>query len=411
MSVSDSWHYLTTESARRAGVTEPCKCKGTRYPTKRHGRGRQWRVDNPGQPVRSFKMKTGVGSAEEWDKLVNGDLVKGIVPVDLKVGEITIRQLAEKYMAIRYHTGNTPRQLQSILNLHIYPQFGDCQYRVIDEEMVGGWLMKLRRTRSARKPFSVLSADRVADIYDLFLGIMKLGARKTRLPNPCEDVAYPKPPDQPKIIPWKPAFVVAVLAALPDQDQSIGDLSAYCGMRQGETFGLARADILREEIRVRHQIQRIDGKLRLVRVKNEDPRAVPLPTPVGKRLAAHLLRYPTFTMVCECHGESNELLFHRNGRPLNKDNWNGRVWQPAVAKAKLTPTPRTGQHQLRHFAASQMLFGGASMLEVAEFLGDTERVTARTYAHLVDGSMQRMRSIMNRLSAGVENEQEEVDHG
>lgn len=413
MAPRDRWHFTSEAGARRAGVTEHCKCKGRRYPTRRHGEGLQWFVEIPGHGTKSFELK---GEAADWEEATKAQLKaqqQDAAPLpDPKIATITVQELWDKYRENRRVTGGTPKQYEGLWNRHLRPRWAPVQFRAIDEDDAASWLVKLRKTRSKYAPYTVLSPGTVADIWDLFLALMNLGARKTGRPSPCTNVAYPKPPDKPDLIPWQPAFVDTVLTGM-GAGRPIGDLAAFCGLRQGEAFGIGKGDIrfLQQHIVLQHQIQHLDGTLRLVPVKNEDVRTVPLAATVANRLSAHLAGHPTLTMTCECHGTEHELLFHHNTRPLGKDAWNDRVWKPAVRAAKLTPTHTTGLHQLRHFYASQLLFDGVSMYDVAKFLGDSHAVTEKTYAHLVDASYGRARKIMERLASGARLGEAEADHG
>ena len=45
--------------------------------------------------------------------------------------------------------------------------------------------------------------------------------------------------------------------------------------------------------------------------------------------------------------------------------------------------PSVKQHVMRHSFASNLKIAGKSIAKIADWLGDTERVTERTYAHLL----------------------------
>jgi integrase len=53
-------------------------------------------------------------------------------------------------------------------------------------------------------------------------------------------------------------------------------------------------------------------------------------------------------------------------------------------------------HSLRHFAASALVSGGASVKQVRMFLGHASAtVTLRTYAHLFPGDEDRTRDVLD----------------
>jgi hypothetical protein len=86
------------------------------------------------------------------------------------------------------------------------------------------------------------------------------------------------------------------------------------------------------------------------------------------------------------------------------------VWKPAAVRAGIIPEPKKdtrgrvryvttrkeGIHRLRHYFASVMLAGGASIKELAEYLGHADPAfTLRVYAHLLPSSHDRARAVIN----------------
>jgi site-specific recombinase XerD len=55
----------------------------------------------------------------------------------------------------------------------------------------------------------------------------------------------------------------------------------------------------------------------------------------------------------------------------------------------------TTSHDLRHHYVSVMLDAGASVVEVAELIGDTVAVVMETYAHLMPGREDRARQMID----------------
>jgi integrase len=73
------------------------------------------------------------------------------------------------------------------------------------------------------------------------------------------------------------------------------------------------------------------------------------------------------------------------GRPLTYATWKA-LWKPAADKVGLDATA----HNLRHFFASALVAGGASVKQVQTVLGHSSAVrTLRTYAHLWPGDDDR----------------------
>jgi integrase len=97
-------------------------------------------------------------------------------------------------------------------------------------------------------------------------------------------------------------------------------------------------------------------------------RTVPLGQVVIDELAAHLAEYP-----------SDDVLFTlATGQPLTYPDWRP-VWDKANTLAKVD----IDTHQLRHFYASALIAGGASVKVVQARLGHASAViTLDTYGHL-----------------------------
>ena len=66
--------------------------------------------------------------------------------------------------------------------------------------------------------------------------------------------------------------------------------------------------------------------------------------------------------------------------PLDLKNWRSRVWHPALVRAGVK---RAVPYDLRHTFASLMIYGRASVVEVAAALGHARpALTLERYAHL-----------------------------
>ena len=81
------------------------------------------------------------------------------------------------------------------------------------------------------------------------------------------------------------------------------------------------------------------------------------------------------------------------GRPLTYRQWK-LLWKAAAETAKVEATA----HALRHFYASALIAGGASVKQVQTVLGHASAVvTLRTYAHLWPGDDDRTRAIIDAV--------------
>jgi integrase len=99
-----------------------------------------------------------------------------------------------------------------------------------------------------------------------------------------------------------------------------------------------------------------------------------------------------------------------DGQPVNRNTFNKESWKPALAHASLIPRERGGKraearhlgcHRLRHTAVSQWLHEGASVADVAEWIGDTPAQVYATYAHMMPGAEEKGRAGMAKFFSRI----------
>lgn len=197
--------------------------------------------------------------------------------------------------------------------------------------------------------------------------------------NPFAGLRLPASERQAEIIPPTMDEYRRLLEACPVlggyavEFRAMIQFAAWTGLRQGELFGLHRADVEGDEVRVRRS-RKLDGSLGLP--KNGTVRTVPL-LPPARVLEDVPLR------------EGSPFLFHTpRGNPLTKGThaWS---WQKVKAAAGL----EIRWHDLRHFCATQLLELGLDHFAVSIQLGHTDGgalVMAR-YGHpSVDAARRRL---------------------
>lgn len=112
---------------------------------------------------------------------------------------------------------------------------------------------------------------------------------------------------------------------------------------------------------------------------------MPLGQVVVDELAQHLAAHPS----------GGPLFTDALGRPLTYRTWK-RIWRAATAQAGVD----VDTHGLRHFTASALISGGASVKQVQTVLGHSSAaITLRVYAHLWPGDDDRTRSVMDEALA------------
>ena len=197
--------------------------------------------------------------------------------------------------------------------------------------------------------------------------------------------ALTNPPHVPKteITPFGPGELKTFLKAVEDEPlEALFVVTATAGLRRGEVLGLLwdNVDFKKGQIQVRHAVQRIDGKLRLVETKSARSRLVELTTLAIEALTRHRRRQLEQRLAAGKSWQDFDYVFtNRKGTPLEaRTVW--RAFKRILAKAGLRDQRF---HDLRHAAATLMLSEGVNPKVVAEMLGHSKiAVTMDLYSHV-----------------------------
>src|SRR5918999_5829390 len=153
----------------------------------------------------------------------------------------------------------------------------------------------------------------------------------------------PPIPDAEEIV-VEPDVLRTILEHVLDRWRTPIVFMVWSGCRIGETAGLRLTDIDWDEgtITVSQAYTPVAGKLILGQTKNKSKRTLTLPPGLMAEIQQHLDSYPP----------RNGLVFEGpQGGPINANNFNKRVWKPALRAAGLSePFPRP--HDLRHTMVS-----------------------------------------------------------
>ncbi len=141
--------------------------------------------------------------------------------------------------------------------------------------------------------------------------------------------------------------------------------SAYVGLRPGEMFALERADVGRDEVRIRRNL---DGTGVVKAPKNGRERVVVLPPPAREALSSVPVRL-----------DVPWLFLTPRSRRFSKSSLH-YYWNPVRAAFG---RPGMDYYELRHFCATHLLELGVSHADVAVQLGHTDggALVMSTYGH------------------------------
>ncbi len=226
-----------------------------------------------------------------------------------------------------------------------------------------------------------MSPGTVRNIYEFLNRIMQAAVDDRLIAHsPCRRIVLPARSEV-EPIPPTPGEVQALADAVPPRFRAVVVLLAGSGLRIGEALGLQTSDVdfLRRTVRVERQRLQ-DGSIGPTKTA-KSTRTVPLGQIVVDELAQHVA----------AHGVSEWLFTAPDGGPLSYRQWKG-VWRRALRETGLD----LDTHSLRHFTASALIAGGASVKQVQTVLGHSSAaITLKVYAHLWPGDEERTRKILD----------------
>jgi len=317
----------------------------------------RWRDPTGKQRGRSFDLKR---DANDWDAHVRRLRQRGEL-AQLDVGMETLSEHAETW----WHTYATQTLAERTCathaaqwDKHIEPHLGHVRLRDLDVHIVQSWLADLAdagvglptRTRSKA----------------LLSGVIERAVEWGRIPsNPVRIAKLPTSRRQREVRPMPPRVVEAIRGQLALRDATLVSTHAYAGPRPSEVLALRWRDV-RERTLLIHA-SKTSRRLR----------TVPLLAPLRADLNE-------WRMASGRPGD-DALVFPRSDGKQWTDNdlrnWRYRVYKPAARAAGVTGSTRP--YDLRHAIASLWLHEGRSVVEVAQWLGNSPAVLWEVYAHVI----------------------------
>jgi integrase len=319
--------------------------------------------------ARHFDRKV---DGQQWLDQVTASVVRGDY-VDPKAGRITLATYATGWEQIQVSSESTKRIVDNALRLHILPELGAYPLATIRPSAVQAFVKKLESKElspgTIKGIFHVLTQVFAASVEDRIVSM-----------TPCRRVTLPKSDDV-EVVPPTVEQVAALAGTIGPQWRAAVVTLAGSGVRIGELLGLQVSDVdfLRRTVRVERQRNQT-GQIRPPKSKSAR-RTIPVGQVVIDELAAHLAAYPS----------DGALFVDEIGEPLLYRRWRS-LCEAAAKSAKLD----VSAHGLRHFYASALIFGGASVKQVQERLGHASAViTLETYSHLWPGDDDRTRDVID----------------
>ena len=339
--------------------------------------------------------------AQRWLDDATASLVRGDW-CDPRAGRISVGEVAETwYGTTAALKPSTRGSYRGLLDTHVLPRWGEVEVRRLTTSAIASWVAELSAARSAsttRKALGVLRSILALAVADRRLAV-----------NPAAGVAQPRLPM--KAMRFLTASELEVLAdAMPsERDRVLTMFLGWTGARFGEAAALERrdVDVLRRRVRIERAVAEVRGRTIVGAPKTHQARTVAMPAFLADALGAYMRDLPK--------AERAVLFSDHVGGHLRVTTWKRRVFDPAAARAELTPPPLR-VHDLRHSAASLAIASGASIKVVQTQLGHrSATLTLDRYGHLfpdaldvLADALERMRSVPPADSVRTLGEEAEV---
>lgn len=199
----------------------------------------------------------------------------------------------------------------------------------------------------------------------------------------------------PKMRHSEPIYLTAeqVAKLLPEIEdhylENLFTIALLTGLRVGEATGLTWNDVnlTDKTIRVRGQLQRVDGKLIIKDLKSRSSRRVlAIPQSAVKALQEQRARQMMWKDTADDWNNELGLVFTTvEGRPLDPKTIDETL-KRLCTDAKIPPV---SFHKLRHTAATHMAAAGIPLHIVKDQLGHSQiALTSNTYAHAVPTALR-----------------------
>lgn len=180
-------------------------------------------------------------------------------------------------------------------------------------------------------------------------------------------------------------------------------LAAELGLRRSEVCGLRWKDVdfERRQIHICHTAVSVGSKIvrKDATKSSSSDRYLPLSPQMEEYLRDLKARQEEYRVVCgSSYRESGYVACRCDGEPLDPQF----IYKNFKRLLKKSGLPDIRLHDLRHSTAALLVGSNCSLYEVQKFLGHSESRTTEIYAHLADGPMRTMSSLIGNALHGEE---------
>jgi integrase len=350
----------------------------------------RWRELDGTQRAKHFDSEL---EAEQHLITVQADMLRGTY-LDPARGKVTFGVFAEAWRKAQVHQESTAIRTETMIRLHM-AVWSHRPLGSIRPSEVQAWVKGLSVDQDEPKR-KALAPSYVAGIAHLFSTIMSAAViDKMIIESPVVNLSLPVV-DEERIVPLEPPVVLAIAEHIRDELGVAVLTSAMSGLRISEVTGLTvdRVDFVGREIVVDQQVWWPPHRgWEFKRPKTKaSRRVIPMPERLSIELARHIEQYEL--------GDSGLIFHSATGAP-----WRRGLVQDALNKAVLAVGAPEGTtwHDFRHFYASVLIRGGASVKVVQARLGHAKASeTLDTYAHLWPAEDDETRLVIDGVFGTVE---------
>lgn len=383
-----------------------------RVPNDRWNKGKRWLscwTDPAGQErTKAFQKKA---AADDYWKAQEADVLRGDY-IDPNLAKKIFGHYAKIWLDTRQVDLTTDSRYRETYKLHVEDKFSHRPVGAIKPTEIQGFIVKKEKTLGE----SVMNLIRHIIQGTLALAEADEAIRKNPARSPIVKVSRT---EREKIVAWPDDRVSGIIDAHPKNYRLVPTLGAATGQRENELFAIGLDDFDFENglIHIRRQLKYIRKRGWIFALpKNDKARIVPMDDLLAQAVQAHIKQYPPRPYCLPWEDPDGKtiavnILFRSDttDKHINYRVYSEYTWKPALACAEVIPKPTIGQrnrpvyattgkeglHQLRHYYACIMLAGGATINEVAEFLGHADPgFTLKVYGHMMPESYDRARRII-----------------
>lgn len=321
---------------------------------------------------KSFRLKSEAKQYLAEAEAIEGKQRSGTWRAPPDALDRTVEQQAGQWMRARSHLSASTRATdRSTYNAWITPAVGDVKLSAVRKhhlENILSDMVEAGRSSASRK-----------DVYGRFCQMMDHALGKGG--HDLRAVHMGSVKRQRKIKPLTDDEWARLLAQVPDEWRLYVDVMGTLGLRPQECAALTG---------VQFSFGPDGNTVTIDRAVKSDGEVGGTKTGTLRTLVVpdHLVG-PLSEAVADQTGET---LWPWEGYP-NLDNWRKRVWNPACEEAGM---PERVPYDLRHTCASKLIALGATVIDVAEWMGHSKQMTMNTYGHLFPGRKAELASMLNR---------------